>query len=55
MTTAKQKSAARSNVRRAAATAKRKRTLAHLPKSTRRAMGKQGAKAAARKRARSKR
>jgi hypothetical protein len=50
MATAKQKSAARSNIRRAGAAAKRKRTLAHLPKSTRTAMGKEGAKAARRKR-----
>lgn len=47
---AKQKAAARKNVRKAAAAAKKKRTVAHLPKSTRTALGKEGAKAAAKKR-----
>ena len=51
MATAKQKTAARSNIRRASVAAKRKRTLSHLPKATRTAMGKEGAKAARRKRA----
>jgi hypothetical protein len=45
MATAKQRAAAKRNVKKAAAAAKRKRTLAHLPKNTRTAMGKQGAKA----------
>jgi hypothetical protein len=40
----KQKSAARKNIKKAAAAAKRKRTIAHLPKSTRTALGKQAAK-----------
>ena len=50
MATAKQRSAARRNIKKAAATAKRKRTLAHLPKRTRTALGKQAAKVAGRKR-----
>ena len=50
MATAKQKSAARKNIKKAAATAKRKRTIAHLSKKTRTALGKEGAKAAKRKR-----
>jgi hypothetical protein len=51
--TAAQKTAARRNVRKAAAAAKRKRTIAHLPKRTRVALGKEAAKAAKRKRRRS--
>ena len=47
--TAAQKAAARRNVRNAAAAAKRKRTIAHLPKRTRVALGKEAAKAAKRK------
>ena len=50
MATDKQISAARKNVKKAAAAAKEKRTIAHLPKSTRTALGKQGAKVAAEKR-----
>jgi amino-acid N-acetyltransferase len=50
MATAKQKAAARRNIRKAAKVAKRKRTIAHLPKKTRRALGKQAAKVAKRKR-----
>ena len=46
MATAKQKSAARRNVEKAAKAARNKRTIAHLPKETRRALAKQGAKAA---------
>lgn len=46
MATAKQKSAARPNVKKAAAAARRKKTIAHLPKATRTALGKEGAKAA---------
>jgi hypothetical protein len=49
MATAKQKSAAKRNVKKAAGAAKGKRTIAHLPKATRTALGKKGA-AAARKR-----
>ena len=50
MATEKQKAAARRNVKKAQAGAQEKRTLANLPKETRTAMGKQGAKAAAKKR-----
>src|SRR2546423_10150526 len=50
MPTDKQSSAARKNVKKAAGAAKEKRTIAHLPKSTRTALGKQGAKGAAAKR-----
>lgn len=50
MTTTKQRSAARRNIRHAGRAAKRKRTIAHLPKKTRRALGKQAAKTAKRKR-----
>jgi hypothetical protein len=49
--TAAQKSAARKNIKKAAAKAKEKRTVAHLPKATRTALGKEGAKAARKKRA----
>ena len=51
MASAKQKAAARRNIKKAAAAAKRKRTIAHLAKSTRTALGKQGAKVARQKRA----
>ena len=44
MATAKQKSAARSNVKKAASAAKRKRTISNLPKKTRTALGKQANK-----------
>jgi len=47
--TTKQKAAARRNIRKAAAAAKRKRTVAHLPKRVRTALGKEGAKAARKK------
>jgi rRNA processing protein Krr1/Pno1 len=50
MTTPKQRAAARQNIESAIKAAKRKRTVAHLPKKTRTALGKEGAKAAARKR-----
>jgi hypothetical protein len=49
MATTKQKSAARRNIKKAASAAKKKRTVAHLPKSVRTALGKQGAKAASKK------
>jgi hypothetical protein len=49
MATAKQKNAARKNIKKAAAAAKRKHTIAHLPKKTRTALGKQAAKVAKRK------
>jgi hypothetical protein len=45
MSSAKQRAAARVNIRKAAAAARRKRTISRLPKSVRSALGKQGAKA----------
>jgi hypothetical protein len=54
MAIGKQKAAARRNINKAAGAAKRKRTIAHLPKKTRTALGKEGAKAAKRKRQRAK-
>lgn len=53
MASAKQRAAARKNIRKAAGAAKRKRTIAHLPKSTRTALGKQAAKVAKQERSRS--
>ena len=50
MASSRQRSAARRNVPKAAAAARRKKTLSKLPASTRTALGKQGAKTAARKR-----
>ena len=50
MSTAKQKMAARRNIKKAAQAAKAKRTIARLPRKTRTALGKEGAKAAKRKR-----
>jgi len=50
MATRKQKAAARRNVKKAARGARRKRTIAHLPKQTRTALGKEAAKAAKRRR-----
>lgn len=44
MATKKQVDAARQNVKRAQQAAKRKRTIAHLPKSTRRGLGQQAAR-----------
>ena len=44
MATTKQKTAARKNIKKAAGAAKRKRTVAHLPKKTRTALGKQANK-----------
>jgi hypothetical protein len=52
MATAKQRAAARKNIKKAASAAKKKRTIAHLPKKTRSALAKEGAKAAKRKRQR---
>ncbi|HEY1936485.1 MAG TPA: hypothetical protein VGJ33_00955 [Candidatus Angelobacter sp.] len=52
MSTEKQRSAARKNIRKAATAARKKRTIAHLPKATRTALGKQGAKVAKEKRRR---
>jgi len=50
MATTKQKKAARSNVQKAQSAARSQRTIAHLPPSTKTALGKQGASVAARKR-----
>jgi ABC-type transport system involved in Fe-S cluster assembly fused permease/ATPase subunit len=50
MTTRKQSAAAKKNIQRAAQAAKRKKTIAHLPKKTRAALGKEGAKAARKQR-----
>jgi len=44
MASAKQTMAARRNIKKAAAAAKRKQTLKHLPMSTKRALGHEGAK-----------
>lgn len=50
MATAKQTRAARQNVTKAREAAKSKRTIAHMPKKTRTALGKQGAAVAQRER-----
>jgi hypothetical protein len=50
MSSPRQRAAARRNIKKAAAAAKRKRTIAHLPKKTRTALGKQAAKVAKRNR-----
>ena len=50
MGSAKQKSAAKKNIAKAATAAKKKRTISHLPKSVRTALGKKGAAAARKKR-----
>jgi len=42
MTTAAQRTAARTNIRKAAAAAKAKKTIAHLPARVRTALGKRG-------------
>jgi hypothetical protein len=52
MATSRQKAAARKNIRKAIKAAKSKRTIAHLPKKTRTALGKQASKVARRKRRR---
>jgi hypothetical protein len=52
MASAKQKAAARRNIKKAASAAKKKRTIAHLPKATRTALGKQAAKVAKQKKGR---
>jgi len=46
----KQSTAARKNIKKAANAARKKRTIGHLPKSVRTALGKKGAQAAKRKR-----
>jgi hypothetical protein len=50
MASTKQRTAAKKNIKKAASAAKRKRTIAHLPKSVRTALGKKGASAAKKKR-----
>lgn len=50
MATQRQRRAAKKNVRKAISAAKRKHTIAHMPKKTRTALGKQGAAVAQRKR-----
>ena len=50
MVTTKQRKAARKNVRKAISTAKRKKTIAHMPKKTRSALGKQASAVRKRKR-----
>ena len=50
MATTKQTQTARSNVKKAQQAATRKKTIAHMPKQTRTALGKQGAAVAQRKR-----
>jgi len=54
VTTRKQPAAAKRNIKKAAKAARRKKTIARLPGKTRTALGKEGAKAARKKRARSK-
>jgi hypothetical protein len=48
--TRRQSVAAKRNIRKASSAARRKRTIAHLPKRTRTALGKQASKVARRKR-----
>jgi hypothetical protein len=50
MATTKQRAAARKNIKKAAKVARAKKTISRLPKKTRTALGKQGAKVAQRKR-----
>jgi hypothetical protein len=45
MATAKQRAAARCNIKKAGAAARQKRTLSRLPADTRTALGQEGAKA----------
>jgi hypothetical protein len=49
MATDKQRQAAKSNIKKAQSAAREKKTIANLPKSTRTALGKQGAKVAKQK------
>jgi hypothetical protein len=49
MASSKQRTAARRNISKAARSARKKKTIAHLSKKTRTALGKQGAKAARKK------
>jgi ABC-type protease/lipase transport system fused ATPase/permease subunit len=50
MVSTKQRSAAKKNIKKAASAAKRKRTIAHLPKSVRTALGKKGSSVAKKQR-----
>jgi hypothetical protein len=50
MASERQRAAARKNIKKAASVAKRKRTIANLPKKTRTALAKQAAKVARKKR-----
>jgi hypothetical protein len=50
MASDKQRQAAKRNVRKAISAAKKKRTISHLPKETRSALGRQGAAVARRQR-----
>ncbi|MDQ4035585.1 MAG: hypothetical protein M3153_06610 [Chloroflexota bacterium] len=50
MATDKQRAAARENIKKAQAASRKQRTISKLPKSTRTALGKQGAKVARQKR-----
>ena len=54
MATQKQRQAARKNVKKAQSAARQKKTITKLPKKTRSALGREGSKAAARKRGASK-
>jgi hypothetical protein len=49
MASSRQRTAARRNIKKAAGAARKKRTIAHLPKKTRTALGKQAAKVAKQK------
>jgi hypothetical protein len=49
MASSKQREAARRNIKKAAKAARKKRTISHLPKRTRIALGKEAAKTAKRK------
>jgi ABC-type transport system involved in Fe-S cluster assembly fused permease/ATPase subunit len=50
MATKRQKAAARKNIKKAVKAARAKKTISKLPKKTRTALGKQGAKVARRRR-----
>lgn len=50
MASSKQKTAAKKNIKQAASAAKRKHTIAHLPKSVRTALGKKASSVAKKKR-----
>jgi hypothetical protein len=49
MTTKRQQAAAKRNIKKAAKAARRKKTISHLPRKTRTALGKEGTKAARKK------